>query len=460
MAADLELCHLPAHALSGLLRARKLSAVELVGNALARLDETQPLLNAFVHRDHEGAMSAARAADRALAKGGDLPPLLGIPASVKDLIEVAGMPCSYGSLTMEHHVPAADSPSVARLRQAGAIILGKTSTSEFGYRGYTASLVHGVTRNCWDPDRTPGGSSGGTVTSVAAGVTPIALATDGGGSIRAPSSLTGVVGIKAQFGRVPVYPPSATLTLAHVGPVARNVADCACLLRVMAGPDASDWTSLQPPLGEEPEVGPDWGRLKVAYSPTLGYARVDPEIAAIVSSAVRALGCNHVIERVCDDPAEILATEFIGGCSARLGATVDRAPEKIDPPLLAAIEAFRRRSAGDVMSVLRSRAHFRDQMRRFFESWEVLLTPTTPCAAWPIGHGVPPGLEDAKAWVFFTYPFNITGQPAASLPCGWTRDGLPVGLQVVVRPGQEALLMSVLRRMEQRLQTEVRRPPV
>jgi Asp-tRNA(Asn)/Glu-tRNA(Gln) amidotransferase A subunit family amidase len=434
--------------------------VELVRNALRRLDETEPRLNAFVHRDDEGAMAAARAADKMLARGGDMPPLLGIPASVKDLIEVQGMPCSYGSLTMTGYVAASDSPSVARVRRAGAIIIGKTSTSEFGYRGYTASQVHGVTRNCWNTDRTPGGSSGGAVTSVAAGVTPLALATDGGGSIRGPCSLTGLVGIKAQFGRVPVYPPSATSTLAHVGPVARNVLDCATLLRLIAGPDGRDWTSRQTAIASAGRATKPWNRLRVAFSPTLGYARVAPEVAAVVQEAVRALGGVKLIETVCDDPADILVTEFIGGCSARLGDAVERSPEKIDPPLLAAIEVFRRRSAADIMNVLRTRANFREHMHRFFEKVDVLLTPTTPCSAWPIGHGFPPGLEDARAWVFFTYPFNLTGQPAASIPCGWTQEGLPVGLQVVVKPGQEALLIGVLGFVEAQLRIQQRSPPI
>ncbi|MBM3536965.1 MAG: amidase, partial [Alphaproteobacteria bacterium] len=400
----------------------------------------------------------ADAADRVLKRGGDLPPLLGIPISVKDLIEVAGMPCRYGSRTMASYVAPADSPSVARLRDAGAIILGKTTTSEFGYRGYTESLVHGVTRNCWDPTRTPGGSSGGAVSSVAAGVTPFALGTDGGGSIRAPCSLTGLTGIKPQFGRVPVHPPSATLTLAHVGPIARNVADCASLLGFIAGADPKDWTSLQPTLGTLDTRPADLRGLRIAFSPTLGYARVDPETAGIVDAAVARLGVMEQVERVCDDPADILAAEFIGGCSARLNDAVEREPELIDPPLRAAIHAFRQQPVAKYVTLLRQRALLRDHLRTFFERWDALLTPTTPTPAWEIGHGVPPGLEDAKVWVFFTYPFNLTGQPAASINCGWTRAGLPVGLQVVVRAGAEDLLIRVLAAIETALSVESRRP--
>ena len=444
---DERLCWASAAELTALMRRREVSAEEIARNALARLEAVEPALNAFIHVDAEGALAAAREADRRLAAGGELPPLNGVPVSVKDLIDVAGMPCSYGARSMLGHVPEEDAPSVARLRQAGAVILGKTTTSEFGYRGYTESLVHGLTRNPWNTGRTPGGSSGGAVASVAAGVTPLALATDGGGSIRSPCALTGLFGIKAQFGRVPIAPASATPTLAHVGPVGREVEDVAALLRVIAGPDGCDWTSLQPPLREETPLDPD--ALRVAFSPTLGYARVDADVAAVVEQAVQHLAhrlprLEHV-ETVCDDPAEILAVEFIAGVAGRLGRVVQDAPELVDPPLREAIRALAGRPLLDYAALLRRRVLFREVMRRFFADWDVLLTPTTPAAAWPLGQGVPPGHEGAAVWSYFTYPFNLTGQPAASLPCGFTETGLPVGLQIIVKPQREDLLVAFAR---------------
>lgn len=429
------------------MRRREVSAEEITRNALARLDAVEPTLNAFVHVDREAALAASREADRRLAAAEDLPPLNGIPVSVKDLIDVAGMPCSFGARSMLGHVPTEDAPSVARLRRAGAVILGKTTTSEFGYRGYTESLVHGLTRNPWDTGRTPGGSSGGAVASVAAGVTPLALATDGGGSIRSPCAFTSLFGIKAQFGRVPIAPASATPTLAHVGPVGRDVDDVATLLRVIAGPDERDWTSLQPPLREETPIDPE--ALRVAFSPTLGYARVDADVAAVVEQAVQRLSPVLPrlirVETVCDDPAEILAVEFIAGVAGRLGSVVQDAPDLIDPPLRDAIDALARRPLLDYAALLRRRVLFREAIRRFFTDVDVLLTPTTPAVAWPLGQGVPPGHEDAVVWSYFTYPFNLTGQPAGTLPCGFTERGLPVGLQIIVRPQREDLLIAFAR---------------
>lgn len=462
--ADLELCYTPAAQLAAMIRGREISPVEVVSNALDRLDETEPVLDAFVTVDAEGALKAARTAERAVMGRAELGPLHGVPVSIKDLIEVAGLPCGYGSRTMDGYVAAADAPSVERLRHAGAIVLGKTTTSEFGYRGFTKSLVHAVTRNPWDTSRTPGGSSGGAVASVAAGVTPLALGTDGGGSIRAPASLTGLVGIKAQFGRVPVWPASATPTLAHVGPLARSVDDAALMLATTAWPDLRDHTSLLPAIGLVDAEAPLPTRLRIAFSPTLGYGRVDADVAAVVAAAVRTLegafGPIAVADEVCPDPAPILAMEFIAGCSARLGAAVDDTPDAIDPPLLAAIRALRARSLHELAGIQRARFAHRETMRACFERVDVLLTPTTPAVAWPLEHeGAPPGHADATVWSYFTYPFNLTGQPAMSLPCGFTAAGLPVGLQIAVRPLEEPTMIAVARRAEAALGVAGRRPP-
>jgi aspartyl-tRNA(Asn)/glutamyl-tRNA(Gln) amidotransferase subunit A len=331
------------------------------------------------------------------------------------------------------------------------VVIGKTTTSEFGYRGYTRSLVHGNTKNPWDLRRTPGGSSGGAVASVAAGISAIALGTDGGGSIRAPCSLTGLVGIKANFSRIPVWPASATPTLAHVGPIARSVEDAAVLLSVCSGPDARDAFSLMSPIGDPPEPE-EMRQLRVAFSPTLGYARVEPLVAACVTKAVDALRSVfpliELVEQVCPDQGEILAAEFIGGCSARLGDTVDTAPETIDPPLLGAIRAFRTATTDRFTRLLRRRLQHRETMRQFFEDYDLLLTPTTPCTAWDIERGLPPGHENAIVWSYFTYPFNLTGQPAGSVPCGLSPDGLPIGLQLVAPLCGEARLLGAMRMAE------------
>ena len=365
-----QLNRMTAVALAREISARRVSPVEAVEATLARIAETEPQLNAFVQVDADGALAAARRAESDIVARKPLGALHGVPVSIKDLIDVEGLRATYGSLTLKDNIARADAPSVTRLRAAGAIIIGKTTTSEFGYRGYTCSLVHGNTRNPWNLGRTPGGSSGGAVASVAAAVTAIALGTDGGGSVRAPCSLTGLVGIKANFARIPVWPGSATSTLAHVGPIARTVDDAALLLSVCAGPDARDPFSLMPPIGEPPSSA-ELSSLRVAFSPTLGYGRADAPVAAAVCEAVGKLDTVfpniELVENVCSDEGAVLAAEFIGGCSARLGDAVDSTPDLIDPPLLAAIRAFRATTTDRFTRLQRRRQQCRESMRQFFE---------------------------------------------------------------------------------------------
>lgn len=459
MNADRALCFASVDTLRTLLDRGDVSSVELTENALARIEQTQPTLNAFSHVDAEGALARARDLDQLRARrrrhapeAGS--PIEGIPVSVKELVEVAGLPCRYGSLTMADHRPEADAPSVARLRAAGAVILGMTNTSEYGFRGYTDNRVTGLTRNPWDTERSPGGSSGGAASSVAAGITPLAIGTDGGGSIRNPCSFTGLVGIKAQFGRVPIHPASATATLAHVGPMARSSNDARRLLEVIAGEDARDWTSLLPPIDTRQGL-PGGQQPTIAFAPTLGYGQVDPEVAAIVRSAATRLAASFRIEEiaepVCEDESEVFSAEFVGGVSARLGPDLDARADLLDPALLAMLRRFREMTAPRYTELLRRRLVHRDRLRLFFERWPVLITPMTPWPALRVGERAPPGCEGYRLWTFFGYPFNLTGQPAATLPCGFTASGLPVGLQVVVRPQHEALLMDLLAAFEQAL---------
>ena len=442
------------------MRRKDVSSKEVTQRSLDRLEETDNQLNAFVHVDPVRALKAAEQADIRRMKGDDAA-LLGLPISVKDLIDVAGMPCQFGSLTMVHYVPEVDAPSVARIRDAGAIIIGKTSTSEFGYRGYTKSLVHGNTRNPWDLERTPGGSSGGAVASVAAGVTSLALATDGGGSIRAPCALTGVVGIKATFGRVPVWPASATPTLAHVGPVARTVDDAELLLRVIAGADNRDAFSLYPNIDWR-EAAADIKKLRIAFSPTLGYANPDHDVLDQVIKAIAKLRdiWPHIeeVDQVCPDPAEILATEFIGGCNARIGDGVNKTPELIDPPLLQAIQNFRKITSDTYSRIMRRRLEHREILREFFGKYDLLITPTVPCEAWNIDSPLPKGHETAAVWSYYTYPFNLGHQPAGTVPCGIGKTGMPVGLQFIAPILKERVVIEAMRIADAYLNQSLRLP--
>lgn len=443
-----EFLKLDAAMIARLISTRDLSPVEVLEASLSRLNDLEPALNAFDSVDLEGARVAARSAERQVLAGEDLGPLHGVPVSVKDLIDVRGLPARYGSLTLQHNVAAADAPSVERLRKAGAIIVGKTTTSELGARGYTSSRVHGITKSPWSLARTPGGSSGGAAASVAAGVTPFALGTDGGGSVRVPAAFTGLFGIKATFGRVPVWPASATPTLAHVGPLARTLDDAELLLRVVSGADPRDQFSYLPGIGEALDET-ELSRLRIAFAPSMGYGSVDAAVNAAVTQAVLSLssGFQNIeeIDAVCDEAAEIFVTEFMAGCAARLSAALENAPDDLDPVLRLGLERFRRRTAQDVAEVLRARYQFKEQITAFFRRYDLLITPTAPCVSWNREQGVPPGHEHEAAWSYFTYPFNLTGHPAGTIPCGLTNDGMPIGLQIVAPLCREDRLLGAMR---------------
>jgi len=425
---------------------KEVSATEIMAETLSRIESLEPMLNAFVTPTPERAMEAAREADRLLAEGGEPGPLHGVPISVKDLINVGGVRTTFGSRTMADNIVREDAPSVERARAAGACVIGKTTTTEFGCKaGGGDSPLSGVTRNAWDPSKTTGGSSAGAATSVAAGVTPFALGTDGGGSIRIPASLCGVFGIKAQYGRVPVFPTSATPTLGHVGPISRTVRDAALLLGVISGFDARDPASVSEP-------GPDFlaacaapvDGMRVAWSPALGYARPTSEVLEITEEAVRAiegLGLSvDLVEEVMDDPVELWNAEFFAGAGTRLKDALRNSRELLDPAVADVLDGALEATVTDYYEKVFARYGLREQIRRFFEQYDLLLTPTLPVPAFGAGVNVPPELPDRNvvSWVYYTYPFNLTGNPAASVPCGFTTEGLPVGLQMVAGTNREA----------------------
>ncbi len=428
---------------------KEVSASQVMAETLSRMEALEPTLNAFVTPMPEQAMEAARAADRLIAEGGEPGPLHGVPISVKDLINVGGVRTTFGSRTMADNVAEADAPSVERARAAGACVIGKTTTTEFGCKaGGGDSPLSGVTRNAWDPSKTTGGSSAGAATSVAAGGTPFALGTDGGGSIRIPASLCGVFGLKAQFGRVPVFPTSATPTLGHVCPLSRTVRDAALLLGVVSGFDARDPASVSAPVPdylaacETPVEG-----LRVAWSPTLGYAKPVSEVLEITERAVHTLevlGCSvDLVDEVMDDPVDLWNAEFYAGAGTRLKDALRNSRELLDPAVADILDGALTQTLEDYYTKVFARYALREKVRRFFEGYDLLVTPTLPVAAFEAGVNVPPEVPERNvvSWVYYTYPFNLTGNPAASIPCGFTREGFPVGLQMVTGTNRETDLL-------------------
>ena len=459
--------YMTALELKRLLAAGSISPVELVEDTLARQEALEPQINAFVTATPEAALSAARAQEKAIAAG-EAGAIAGLPVSVKDLVAMAGVPWTFGSRPFADNVPDFDAPSVERIREAGGCIVGKSATSEFGCKAVCDSPLSGITRNPWNLAKTPGGSSGGAGASVAAGLTPFALGTDGGGSVRIPAALCGLFGIKAQFGRVPVFPVSAAPTLSHVGALARTVRDAALLLGVMAGHDTRDAFGVAEPV-------PDFlaacdagaGGLRIAWSPTFGYAAPEPEVAALCEAAARrfeALGCT--VEPVEDalgaDPLDMWMAEFYGGIGTRLKDLMADKPEELDPSVVATLSAGLDRSMVEYFDQLFARYAFRERMRLFFERYDLLLSPTLPCAAFDVGRDTPPG-QDARnivSWVYYTYPFNLTGQPAASIPAGFSGAGLPVGLQMVAGINREVDILRAAAALEEAAPWAERRPPL
>ena len=459
--------YMTAAELKGLLAARSISPVELVEDTLGRQEALEPQINAFVTRTPEVALEAARAQERAIAAG-EGGAIAGLPTSVKDLVAMAGVPWTFGSRSFADNVVDFDAPAVERVRAAGGCIVGKSTTSEFGCKAVCDSPLTGITRNPWNLAKTSGGSSGGGAASVAAGLTPFAVCTDGGGSVRIPSALCGLFGIKAQFARVPVFPVSAAPTLAHVGAIARTVRDAALLLGVMAGHDRRDAFGVAEPVPDFLAARDGGAKgMRIAWSPTLGYAQPEPEIAALCEAAARrfeALGCTVelVEDALGDDPVEIWMAEFYGGIGTKLKDLMAERPEELDPAVVTTLSAGLDRTMVEYFGQLFARYEFRERMRRFFERYDLLLSPTLPCAAFDVGYDTPPGLEarNIVSWVYYTYPFNLTGQPAASIPAGFTAAGLPVGLQMVAGINREVDILRAAAAFEQAAPWADRRPPL
>ncbi|MER7737393.1 amidase [Streptomyces sp. NPDC096538] len=444
-----ELTDLTATQLLDGYRKGEFGPVEVTRAALRRAEEIQPQVNAFVRLLADDALERAAASEERWRRGEQRGPLDGVPVTVKDILLLRGAPTLKGSRTTD---PAGrrdeDAPSVARLRERGAVFLGKTTTPEFGWKGVTDSPLSGVTRNPHDPTRTAGGSSGGAAAAVALGAGPLALGTDGGGSVRIPAAFCGIFALKPTYGRVPLYPASAFGTLAHVGPMTRDAADAALLMDAIAAPDSRDWSGLAPAHGSFTEglAGGVRG-LRVAYSPSLGgQVWVDREVAAVVRRAVERLaGLGAYVEETdpdLADPVDAFHALWFAG-AARVTQHLGREQrERLDPGLREICRAGARLSALDYLAAVDVRMDLGRRMGRFHDTYDLLVTPTLPITAFEAGAEVPRGSGHRRwtGWTPFTYPFNMTQQPAATVPVG-TAGGLPVGLQLVAARHRDALVL-------------------
>jgi aspartyl-tRNA(Asn)/glutamyl-tRNA(Gln) amidotransferase subunit A len=422
-----------------LYREKALSPVEATQAMFTRLDLLQPRLNAFCVIDRDGALAAARASEERWMAGQPLGPLDGVPATIKDLVLMRGFPTLRGSRLID---PAQDwpedGPVVARLREAGVVILGKTTTPEFGWKAIGDSPLTGITRNPWNLERTTGGSSAGAAAACAAGIAPIHVGSDGAGSIRIPSAFTGIFGLKASFGRVPAYPPSAMGLLSNVGPMTRSVRDAAAMLNVLARPDDRDPYALKPEAHDY-LAGIDDGvkGWRIAYSPDLGYAKVDPEItAACASAALKFAELGATVDGVgaiFPSPREALLTLWSAGAALLLSVYPKQRLSQCDPGLVTLAAEGEYIRAVDYVAADMVRTELGKRMAAFHQRYDLLLTPMMPVPALPVGQDLnDPATERSWIdWSPFSYPFNMTRQPAATVPCGLTRAGLPIGLQIV-----------------------------
>ncbi len=452
---DLTQCS--ATELLALYRSKQASPVEATQAVLDRIDRLNPQLLAFCHVAYDDALAAARVSEDRWLRGEPCGPLDGVPTSIKDLILTKGWPTLRGSRTVDAaQAWDVDAPVTARLREAGAVLLGKTSTPEFGCKGETNSPRTGITRNPWDLSKTPGGSSGGTAAAVAAGLGPLSVGTDGAGSVRIPAAFCGNVGLKPSFGRVPAYPLSPFGSVAHLGPHTLSVSDTVLMMNVMAQPDARDWTSL-PPDGRDYRVGLDDGirGWRIAWSPALGYVdNVHPEVAAACAAAVlklEALGaCVEAVDPGFENPLDITTGLWFLGSWSIWNTLTPAQQAVVDPDFAAEAQLGAKLGALDVQQLVQRRAALGTHMRQFMQRFDLLVTPTVAIPAFEAkaaGHSV----MDPQAmlgWTPFSYPFNLTQQPAITMPCGLTSTGLPIGLQLVGTMFGDAAVLRAARAFE------------
>jgi len=471
-----ELAYTSAFELARMIRTKRASATEVMGATLRRAEQVQAACNCFITLCDDQALAQAAAADAAVAQGGDLGPLHGVPFHVKDMVNTAGVRTTFASYMHEHNVPTSDSVSVARLKSAGAILFGKTTTPEFGHMPYTEAPLFGRTRNAWDASRTSGGSSGGAGTALAAGVCPIGVGTDAGGSTRIPAACNGVVGLKQSAGVVPHdMSPEVFANVSSINPMARTVLDTALMLEAMAGEHPSDPYSYGAPSRGFVDAAHPEGSLKatrIAWRPMLGNSVIDSQVLDACERAAMVLGeLGGRVEPMDDDldPVEPIWFAYSSAMwNARFRDALPKGHDRMSPTLIRQMELGKDTSGEAVGRALLARTQLWRKVQGWFDRFDVIVTPTLARTAIPIEERLfePIEIEGQKAdtvrkaWYPYTHPFNLTGHPALTLPCGFHSDGLPMAIQLVGRRGEDARLLRVAALFEQARPWSSRRPQI
>jgi aspartyl-tRNA(Asn)/glutamyl-tRNA(Gln) amidotransferase subunit A len=437
-------------------RRRTLSPVEVVGDALRRIEAAQPF-NAFVLVDHDNALAAARRSERRWQAGTPIGRADGLPVTIKDNVWVRDLPALKGSRTADKTPMSEDAPAVARLREEGAVILGKTTMPEYGWIGACHSPLTGITRNPWNPERTTGGSTGGGAVAALLNLGTMHVGTDGAGSLRIPAAFTGVFGMKPTYGLVPAYPASAFNVLAHQGPITRTVADAARMLGIISGPDLRDMTAWNGPASEfSADLDKGVRGLRIAWSPRLGSVdTLDAEVETACRRAVDLLaGQGAIVEAAdpdLDRAGEIIRVLWFAGAKSIVDSIPEQARAEMDPGFLDCAQSGRGISPSDYLSAYSARADLYRVMLDFHSRYDLLMTPMMPITAFEVGRLAPPRPPYGKDWLDwspYSYPFNLTQQPAASVPCGLASDGLPIGVQIVGARGADALVLQAAQALE------------
>lgn len=448
-------------------RRKTLSPVEVIEAVLGRIDRCDGAVNAFCHLDPDSALASARESEARWQAGRPVGLVDGVPTTIKDALLTRGWPTRRGSRTGSPDGSwDEDGAATARLRAHGAVLIGKTTTPEFGWKGVTDSPLTGITRNPWNLERTPGGSSGGASAACAAGMGALHVGTDGAGSIRMPAAFAGIYGLKPTFGRVPIHPMNMPGTIIHHGPMTRTVGDAALMLNVIGEPDPRDWTAL-PHESRDWRVGLEDGvkGLRIAYSRDFGYANVDSEIAGLVEKAAQVFADLGAVVDEADpgfeDPREAFGVYYFLRFRPLVDTMSDEQRALVDPGLLRSVEEYRDKGVADSLAADTVRLQLGRHMNLFHQTYDLLISPQMPLAAFEAGAEVPAGrgMRDWMDWSPFTYPFNFTQAPAASVPCGITSEGLPAAVQIAGPRYREDLVLRASRAYESACPFVMPEPP-